>query len=1257
MHADNPTAAPALTEKQEACLARAPNRIVSAGAGSGKTTVLVERIGRLFVEGGQQARPLNTENLLALTFTRKAAGKMRTRVYEDLVQRLSRQTGPGEIGHLQQIIERFQTVKITTIHGFASSLIRANPVAVGVDPDFQLVEEAVSARAVREAVNTTLRDYWQKQQPTLVEILRLWEPYQVRKQIEELLHKPIEFRELCVCHGSTGPLDLITATREAKWAELRLHALDDPGWMAQLDTIKDHCHGVLQEKGNSQALRKKRDKAQRLIEEFVGPLHQALQARSPEEFDTGRLADLRRKVKEIGVFQWDAPTGVQLVDQIMEVAAPWFGDMDRERKALEWIGALLGLAQDAFTHLEKTKKERARLFHDDLLILAQDLCERDPRKAKGAMTHFLVDEFQDTDPIQWEMIRKLSMKDGHGPRDLFLVGDVKQAIYGFRGADHTVFKSAREVLARVSPDPEIVLDDNFRSLTGPLHFTNELFSRIFVQQEGESDPYAVPEQPLVPKRQSEAPSSVVFLVGDPQDNDPWAVEANAVVNRLSADFSKEDPRLGCLGEMAAKGETAVGILFRSYAPMTHYMNALTHAGLPFSVYQGRTFFDTPEVGAMLGLLAWMADPADDVALASVLRSPICAWTDEDLAAVALSCQASQRPLHEVLGSGEEAGRKASPTAGVLPSGASIQKTWWQLQRLRRLSSHLGLSETLRTALDTSVATILLSSGRRGLQASANIEKFLQTVRGLEESHSASPQVVLQAVRDMQEEGPGMAEAETPESLKSPIQLMTIHASKGLEFPVVVVACSGRGSGSGITPFSKRMALSDGHDTASVRRLTLCGIDFPDPSANNEASPTVLKAILKEHHSRQSESEEKRLLYVALTRARDHLILPLSMSDGKLKAAKGSLARFMLNGAPEIEQAVMDGVESVPFGEGTFKISLGDETVGRAFRNGEAGWEACPTTEQLEEISTRALPQTVNAALTAELPYLRRTRITVTELMTFRKCPKLFYFERYFRAPAGRDFQPGMGREEEADWTASPTGDRDWSETGPASSGESAGSVIGTMFHEVLSLHEEALVSWKHGAECPERLVEAVDRLATAAAEGPLLEQSHIRAVLLNHLGNLVRSGILRAGGVVLREVPFELEVRDFLIAGAIDRLEKLPDNTWRLWDFKTTSLAGRTKEAIVTEESYDLQLFCYVLAASRVLREPISSAAVVFTADPENPLFNVGHDPETIIPVVREVLAEVSLALEHGFSGFGATGGSCSACKYREYGLCRQEEG
>jgi len=129
----------------------------------------------------------------------------------------------------------------------------------------------------------------------------------------------------------------------------------------------------------------------------------------------------------------------------------------------------------------------------------------------------------------------------------------------------------------------------------------------------------------------------------------------------------------------------------------------------------------------------------------------------------MSCQASKRPLHGVLGSDGEASRKAAPTAGLLPSGASMQKTWGQLERLRRLSSHLSLSETLRIALDSSVATILLSSGRRGLQASANIEKFLQTVRGWKNPIAHRHKWCCKPFGTCRKEGPGMAEAETPES--------------------------------------------------------------------------------------------------------------------------------------------------------------------------------------------------------------------------------------------------------------------------------------------------------------------------------------------------------------------------------------------------------------------------------------------------------------------------------------------------------------
>ncbi|MEW6351177.1 MAG: UvrD-helicase domain-containing protein [Thermodesulfobacteriota bacterium] len=1334
---NSPSPVRALTRKQEACLAPAPNRIVSAGAGSGKTLVLVEKIGRLLMGSGDPGPAVGTEHFLALTFTRKAAGEMRSRVYRAL---LERPNGSSDVERtrLERLRERFQTAKITTIHGFASSLIRSNPVTLGIDPDFQLLEESAGAETVRDSTNRVLRDVWNKKRPLLIELVALWEPSRLRKVIEELLHRPIEFRELCDCYDTEAILALVDRVRQARWAAIMTVAREDGGWLTHLDAIHAHCLEVIGKKGNARNQRDQREKAQRLIDEFVNPLREVLKAASPEGFDIAAVKALRRDVKEIGSFRWNAPTALKILDGITESLGPWLGSMEREREALEWTGLLLELAGEAHARLDRDKSAQGRLFHDDLLILARDLCVQQPHDTRGPIRHLLVDEFQDTDPIQWDMILTLARTEGNKPRNLFLVGDVKQAIYGFRGADHTVFRSAREFLSEISSDTnlEVVLDDNFRSLTGPLHFTNELFARMFRAEDVKSDPYSVPAQPLVSQRESDDPSSVVFLICDYESEDPWIAEARAAVALLRRIYSGEEPRYSRISAMMRAAKPAVGILFRTYAPMTHYIGELSRAGLPFSVYHGRTFLQTTEVQTLMSLLSWMADPGDDSALAAVLRSPLCAWTDEDLTSVADPARTPRIPLHQILNSEVENGRD------LLPSGASRVRTWRHLQRIRRLAGHLSLSETLRLALDGITGTIVLRGAVRGLQASANIEKFLQLVRDLEESRHSSPQVVVQALRDLEEEGPGVAEAEPPTSERVAIQLMTIHAAKGLEFPMVISACSGKASGGARQRVLQRVILSDAGKPGGLRRMTLCGIDFPDPSADHEPTPTMLNTFLKEHHAQQTESEEKRLLYVALTRACDHLVVPLCVAQEKIRAAGRSLARFMLDAAPEIEQAILSGDDRLEFGQGACEFRYSHEfptetarteTIVPRFpdcgwshpplappiKGGETQTRSCGETgeeevgpvcfqnlenfkekghsvdEQISQIDSLAFDPAAKENLTRELPYKRRVRVTVTDLMTFRKCPRRFYFERFFRAP---EASVSFGEESVDD-------------AGPQQEG--AGRMVGSIVHRMVQRHETCLVAWEPGTPWPDELIEDLGRavrdhcgpvetlpgigetgevdnapltlLSPAGGESlvfpsldgrgkgrvnaaAVADADHhgsarsdplsLRNVALVHLENVARSGILAptAGGqaVVLREIPFEWEHHGFLIAGAIDRLEQDPDSGWRLWDFKTTSLTGRTKEDVVREECYDLQLSIYASAAVHILGQPVSQAAVVFTGDPENPLFPIETDTHARTSGVDDVLSELSGSLDVGFNGFASTGRTCRMCPYEALDLCRR---
>ena len=741
----------------------------------------------------------------------------------------------------------------------------------------------MEALLVEDTARRVMTDLWDRRDERLLRLLSMWEPYQIRFRLEKLLRRPIELSEILEGPDPDGLLDIFKRIQSDKWDDFQAGAGDENGSLWRIERLAERCEKELKKKAKSDKDFVNQEKAERLLGELLDPLRRYVESASPGSVDAKVFDDFQAKAAEIRPPLW-RPTTKQILDGLREELIPWQESLDRDMRALDFVLDFVGVAQEARDVIDRIKRDRALLSHDDLLLKARVLCTSQPATMRGAIQHILVDEFQDTDPIQWETILTLA-KDRRGlPRNLFLVGDVKQAIYGFRGADHTITATARQALmeAEGGADTTRTLHENFRSLRAPLDFTNELFDRLFGDAAADY-PYGVPPQPLTSFRSSQddnSPATTSFLVTHAEEEaDPWEMEAQAAARFLRRVMDRGEPDYEKITDLMREGKPAVGILFRAYAPMSHYMGELTREGVPFSVYHGRTFYETSEVVSLTNMLAWLADPYDDTALVGVLRSPLFHWTDQDLLRLIRFSGRHNFPLLEKL---EAVSQNEEASLSEL-----AQQTLAALQLIRRHCDHLSMSETLRAAMDETLAAFTLAQGARGSQAEANIEKFLAVVREVEAVERSSPQSVLRAIKMKRDTGPGESEAESPSEQRAAVQLMTVHAAKGLEFPMVMIANLGRNVGGPPDLFPKRISLAGEEEWETMDRVTLCGIDFPDEKRGLAPYPTILKSVLKDHDERLRNAEEKRLLYVALTRAEDHTVMPVVVKKGKVIGRKGS----------------------------------------------------------------------------------------------------------------------------------------------------------------------------------------------------------------------------------------------------------------------------------------------------------------------------------------------------------------------------------
>jgi ATP-dependent helicase/nuclease subunit A len=1219
--------------------------MITAGAGSGKTFILVKRIIALLAGDYPGTGPVSLDKIIALTFTRKAAAEMRTRVYRGLSQRISEEKNPDAAHRLERVKDLFHSANISTLNSFAASLIRNHPIELGIDPDFRIPDDLENSGMVTDSIDRTLDLYWKSRPHDMLGLLEIWNLWRIRRELRALVQKTITLTEALKSHSKPDLPEFIGEIRNAQWERFQRWLTSEGGGFDALMEMRAFCLDIKEGGGSGKAAKQRKEKAGQYLEQFIDQMEKDLSSQDLTEFNPDAIKELEATAKRIGDIRgWPGQTPIKFCAMVNDLTEPWLSPLDRDKQALAMVDLILEIARDALADLRDTQYQRSMLSHDDVMLLAEKLCRDESKIAQYRAAHLLVDEFQDTDPVQWAIIRSIASSRTEIPENLFLVGDTKQAIYQFRGADHTVTSTAGSVLSALDPEMEVSLDENFRSNAPTLNFTNLLFRRLFTPEGPDPNPYAAIPQDLVPMREargeSESDSSVNILAYDAQSGDQWNMEACATADLLSDIRDGLRPDFAGIHELMSQGAPAVGILFRTHSAMEIYIQEFRRRELPFSVYRGRTFFKTPEAASLMNLLAWLGSKTNDVALAGLLRSPLFNWKDEDLAAVRIF-SGPARSLWEQL---QTICAASGPqlTVGLDP-GPDLEK----LRRLIHLNDHLSLTETIRAALDITMAHFTFGQASRTGRSIANLEKFLDLARIVESEGHVSPLAAHDALMEMAESAEAAAEAEVLEGAEASIQLMTIHSSKGLEFPMVIPGCPGKSGQRGNIDFAVRISVDDPDNPGHIARMTLCGLDWPKDDENDELKPTMLKSFLNEHSSLQLEAENRRLLYVALTRAMDNLVIPLGLKKNKVAATKGTHGGLLISGLPELHAGLMNGDERVEIDQARIRIE---------YAMGQARQESVQGPEYQEQLIRKVHDFEVGphgpGPLTQAMPYPRKMRVTVSDLMIFAKCPRRFYLERFFPIGASHLFEDIQTRVDpdmesmELDYRIA------------------KGRTLGNLFHWAMERYEAIVADYDpqagsgHGPNIP-GLGEMAAIMCRSA--GIPEESERIERLALSHMTNIAASGILKDNGLPdshdlkpMREASFRLDIEDFNIVGKIDRVTPISDNGWSVWDYKTSGLKGRSKEEVARDRNYDLQILVYAWAAQKILQAPINSGALIFSADPD-PLFFVDLRTETPENALRDILSRIRKRMEKGLAGFETSGQrdlSCAACAFEGHGLC-----
>jgi len=826
-----------LTERQaRAALDHATSKCVTAGAGTGKTHVLVQKYLSLLESG------LDVGEILALTFTEKAAGEMKVRVRQALAEK------EGE--RWDAVRDEFLWAKISTFHSFCASVLREFPLEAGVGPSFTVLDEREAFRLREETIDDLIHgDPPASCRNAVIGALRAVGVYELKNYIEALYSR----------RGAAEAFFAALAESEEK-------VLD--AWQAAVERHREAASGEFFPRAGG-AIATLRDLAARYPDErdTAGAYLRAIEPCLAGEI---AVAELLRVHNESRFRRNMGQKKNWAGDDLQDLRAA-YGVLDRclndhadaclltlspsdpfTRATLDFLrdlGAVFSAFLDA---IEAEKRRRNGLDFDDLVNRTHRLfCDREDIVAAHFSNRFrfiLVDEFQDTDPVQIAIIRAVLGDSAN----LFVVGDPKQSIYLFREADVTQFSHTRDLIERGLGGETVALDVNFRSTPEIVGFTNAVFSALMAEA---GRPWEFLYEPLRAFRRSDTGS--VELLLSPKIKDRAAgrrAEAEMAARKIRSLVERGEKQVCRDGEVRPAGYGDVAVLLERRTNLAYYEWALARYGVPYHVHAGLGFYERQEVYDLYNILRFLVNHLDDAALYGVLRSPYFGFSDARLFHIARSSGSS---LWERVQAAEE------PAAGTL-------RDWLSLSR------RLPPARLIRRIVETSGIYLVFGGMAGGEQAAANVEKLIALARDADSSTLAGFVVELGRSIDA-----GDREGDAPLDLAAAdaVSIMTVHAAKGLEFPVVVVPDLAE------TPRS-------GGGTIMVGEGLLLGVSIPNPADDHERQETPILRLLKDEHRQKEEAERKRLFYVAVTRAKDHLILcgetpdaaPESLAGGKTRMA-------------------------------------------------------------------------------------------------------------------------------------------------------------------------------------------------------------------------------------------------------------------------------------------------------------------------------------------------------------------------------------
>ncbi|KMZ52482.1 helicase-exonuclease AddAB subunit AddA [Dorea sp. D27] len=891
----------AWTEEQRKVIdLRDRNILVSAAAGSGKTAVLVERIIAMLTDA---KHPVSVDSLLIVTFTEAAAAEMKDRIREAIEKKLE---ADDTNEHLKTQATLIHSAQITTIHSFCLSVIRDHFHAIDIDPGFRVGEEGELKLMKHDVLGQILEDRYQNGSREFLEFVEAYGGGRDDRKMEELVLKLYEYsRSYPDAEGWLAScVDAYDIKDEAELEGSRCMELirkQSMLYMSDAAALIDEALDVCREPDGPSVYEEALLSDREIVNTFLaagsyGQMYEAaadvrwtkLKANRDKTVSEEKAALVKAAREEVKKTVNDLCS--QYLCQDAEGAVE---DMTLCRRAMSVLASLV----DEFAcRFEERKRDQNMIDFSDMeqyalrILAAKEGSDFVPtavaREYQQRFQEIMIDEYQDSNLIQETILTSVSTVS-QGRNNVFMVGDVKQSIYRFRLSRPELFMEKFHTYdTGNSSRQRIDLHKNFRSRKEVLDSVNDIFEQIMTPALGGImyDDEAALHIGAGFEESSEKgqnDTEVLLIDTDPalyvddMDTEKKAImpsdrelEARAIAARIRKLLENQTVLDKASGKSRKARYSDIVILTRSVKGFSDvFSEVLNKEGIPTYAGTKEGYFETQEIGVLLDYLRVLNNRKQDIPLAAVLKSPFLGLSDVEMADI--KNRAVDLPFHEAV--------PAYASQEETPAGCRLKECLDKMEQFRKKVPYTPIHELLLLVLKETGYEEYVTAMPGGEQRKANLQMLIEKARAFESTSYKGLFHFIRYIEQLQKYDVDYGEASLEDEQSDTVRIMTIHKSKGLEFPIVFV--SGMG---------KQFNMTDARSSVVLHARLGAGLDAVDTDMRTK-SPSLLKRVIQKEEMQDSLGEELRVLYVALTRAKEKLIMTGTVKNAGRKLDSYALA--------------------------------------------------------------------------------------------------------------------------------------------------------------------------------------------------------------------------------------------------------------------------------------------------------------------------------------------------------------------------------